>query len=137
LKNCLVRVAFDLQQSAAKPGRFDLQLRDWRSEPYKAGPYLGFLPDGSIDVGGVIGRVAPGTWMHLELIMDLRTGSPEHATYRLRITPAGGAPIERTLPLLDATFTELTWLGLIGSESQPGSTYLDNLICEPIQTAQH
>lgn len=122
-----VTLRFDCMNSREKPATFQVELRDWTSRPFKAGPTLLFSPEGSVKVGRDLHLPCePGRWYQVEISFDLGDKAPR--TYQLRFGPKGEVVEPVTVPHLSDEFKILTWLGFIAMDSdRHAEFFVDNL----------
>jgi len=120
-----IRVAFSL--------RIDAKANLWiegrtAGSQYQAGPSLRFHGDGRVIAGPTPLAVSmpADSWIRVEMIMDLRSGSS--ATYDLSLTPAGAATSQfSSLPFSAKGFNSLNWLGFISDAKHETTSYLDDI----------
>lgn len=119
--------------------RFDLWLgkgavlfhewRTWDSGPYQVGPSL-WVRDGQLSVAGKpLAELPQEAWMTFEI--ECGVGASVSGSWRLRVTPAGGRTLEFDgLPLGNAQFKDLTWIGWCSMADAPTVFYLDRCVLQ-------
>lgn len=115
------------------PASINLEFRDWpKGETYRTGPYLQFLPDGTVRVPGdkgwkVVGHFPPGRWLHVDI--ELVQGQTAH--YNLKLTAADGRPVVTdSLPMRSDNFVRCNWFGFSGADTKEARFYVDNIAIE-------
>lgn len=119
--------------------RFDVRLgegavlfhewRTWDAGPYQVGPSL-WVRDGQLTVGGKkLADLPKDTWLTFEIACAV--GESVDGSWRLRVTPEGGSPLEfEGLPLGSGQFRELNWLGWCSMAETSTAFYLDRCVLE-------
>lgn len=132
-RESVLQMRCQVRNDPEKPASFNLEFRDWpKGEVYRTGPYLQFLPDGTVRVPGgtswkEVGKFAPGQWLTVDV--ELVPGENKH--YNLRITRAGGDSIVAdNLPMRSADFGRCSWFGFSGADTKETTFYVDSILAE-------
>ncbi len=120
-----VRHAFDVWLEPA--AQFFTEWRDAGDYPQNVGPSVQFDGSGKVSVAGkVLAQLPAQTWFRVEIEAALGQDAPR--TFRLQLTPAGGATQTFAgLPISGTGFHQLTWLGYSSTAAADTAFYLDNL----------
>lgn len=129
----VLEFACSVRNDPEKPASFNLEFRDWPTgQTYRTGPYLQFLPDGTIRVPGdkgwqTAGQLPPGAWLRVEV--ELVQG--ENSRYNLRLTgPDDKTVTSGPLPMRNAEFRQCNWLGFSGADTKEAIFYVDDVVIE-------
>lgn len=129
----VLRMTCSLFNDPEDPASINLEFRDWpNGKTYQTGPYLQFLPDGTVRVPGdsgwkVVGNFLPGEWLTIEI--ELVQGENKH--YNLKLTSAGGKSVTTSgLPMRSTEFEQCNWLGFVGADTKEAIFYVDNITIE-------
>ena len=102
------------------------EWRDWRSNPYKAGPAM------RIDNGKLFVRdkslmdLPAGKWARFEMTMPLTAQGA--AKWDLTVTPQGGEKKTFTgLAVADKDFSQVNWIGFIAVPTSHVCFYIDDV----------
>lgn len=122
-----VEFSWDMLNSREAPAGFYLELREYGTvSPFLVGPTVGVAPDGMVSASGVeIETIPSGTWVHVDIRLDLGEGKP--LTYDLTLSVPGRDPVVRTLPCKNSEFRKITWLGIASTSDANTVFYIDNL----------
>jgi len=123
VKTGTIRLSFDFKNSAIAPGRMSVELRD-ESEPYRFGPRVRLLPDGTVIAGrenAKVAKVATGQWVHLIVDFTL-PGKTFHVT-----VSQGGMKTTKTLSFVSDDFGTLASVHSMADGNEPAVMYLDNV----------
>ncbi len=122
-----IQLSWDMLNSKESPASFFIEAR--QSNPvssYLVGPTVSVRPDGKVLASGrEIGTVPLGTWVHVDIRMDLGEGKP--ATYDLSMSVPGRDPVAAKLPYGKSKFCKITWLGISSTSNANTVFYIDNL----------
>jgi acyl-CoA thioesterase I len=112
--------------SAAAPADFSVELRDWSSGSFVAGPALMFRPGGAVDLPGSPGfaTLPLGQWAHVEVVFPMSEAAGRKGTVRLVLADKS---VHEKQIALDDRFRAITWLGLVASSKARAVYYVDNL----------
>ncbi len=125
-----VRCAFDLR---VDPKAFLIvEQRDYQDGAYATGPRFE-IRDGKLTLNGPArADIPPNVWMHVELTTNLDPAGK--GTWSLVIRIPGKPDVAATgLSFADPKFKRLTWLGFISNAIWNTSSYLDNIVLEPVR----
>jgi parallel beta helix pectate lyase-like protein len=129
----VLRMTCSLVNDPDKPASINLEFRDWpNGKTYQTGPYLQFLPDGTVRVPGdsgwnVVGNFPPGKWITVEI--ELVQGDNKH--YDLKLTATDGRCVtSKDLPMRSPEFERCNWLGFVGADVKEATFYVDNITVE-------
>lgn len=129
----VLRMTCSLLNDPDKPASINLEFRDWpKGETYRTGPYLQFLPDGTVRVPGnkgwkEVGHFPPGQWLHVEI--KLTQG--EHGHYDLKLSGDDDKfVITNNLPMRSEKFERCNWVGFSGADTKDATFYVDNVAVE-------
>lgn len=102
------------------------EWRDWRDQPYKAGPSFS-ITGGKLVIGGrPLMDIPSGVWGRYKVQAAIGRGAA--GKWSLTVTLPGGPP--RTfsdLPNVRPDFTALTWIGFISAATDKTVFYVDDL----------
>ncbi|MGQ9732197.1 MAG: hypothetical protein ACUVX8_13120, partial [Candidatus Zipacnadales bacterium] len=124
----LIHCAFDVR---IEPGAiFWHEWRD-RANPYHAGPSVRIEANGELRAGGQTLLTVPhGQWLHMDI--DCGLGKEAGETYQLAVTLPNGEEHVFEVPLANAEFRRLQWLGFISLAEKTTAFYIDNVQLLPI-----
>jgi len=102
------------------------EWRTWETGPYRVGPSL-WIKDGQLTVGGKkLTDVPYEKWVTIEV--NCKVGTSADGKWSLRMTlPDGENRIFDDLPLGNAEFGDLTWIGWCSMAQQKTAFYLDQV----------
>ena len=107
-------------------------INEWRdaSQPYRVGPSIRINADGQLIANGEpLMSVPIGEWVRLSIVAGL--GKQATGTYGLTVTAPGQSPREfPNLPVGNAAWRSLRWLGFISLAPQKTVLYLDDVKLE-------
>ena len=125
----VLRVTCSVLNDPDEPASINLEFRDWpKGSTYQTGPYLQFLPDGTVRVPGskgwkVVGKFPPGEWLTIDI--ELVQGKNIH--YNLRLTTGTGQSVTvKDLPMRSQEFERCNWLGFSGADTKAATFYVDS-----------
>ena len=119
-----VLFAFSVLNSKDAPVRFYAEMRG-KGSTSDIGPSLHFGRDGTLVANGTTVLVAaPGTWLGIEIRLQLGDTAPKEYTL---VTRLNGAETTQVIPFTHETFSEIRWLGISAADDADGVFYLDNL----------
>jgi hypothetical protein len=120
------RLSLKLWQDPANPAELSLGTRSYMGATCLTGVRVRIGPDGAVFAGDKkLGTVPQGEWITLEL--SFGSGAEHAASYDVSATLTNGARLEATqVPVADATFQQLNWIGVIASGTK-GRLYIDDL----------
>lgn len=122
------RVEFDVRVEAATD--LVVEWRDYREGDYHSGPAFS-IRRGRIEIAGHEPVEVPaGEWLHCA--MEAGLGPSRDGRWRLEVRGPVGERIEQVLPLRDARFETLDWVGFVSNARTATSAYLDNLRILPV-----
>ena len=123
-----LRFSCNLFNDPDKPASINLEFRDWpKGNTYQTGPYLQFLPDGTVRVPDRgtwkhVGNFPPGQWLRIEI--ELVQGKDSH--YNLRLTGADKkSVVTKALPPRSPTFERCNWVGFSGADTKQAQFFVD------------
>jgi hypothetical protein len=129
-----VELAFKVRQHDQKPGRFWVELRDYKTAEkgnYFAGPSLGFMGSGEIKHGqNTVMTLPPGQWVEVSLHFVVGPGAP--AQFELQVIVPGQQKQQFTLPFSKPQFRALTSLIISADGESEAIFYLDDMKFEVI-----
>ncbi|MHB1462939.1 MAG: right-handed parallel beta-helix repeat-containing protein [Armatimonadota bacterium] len=127
-----VHLQAKLRNDPLHPVVVELELRDWPGmigAKYATGPYLRLMPDGTVQAsdGGVmkpIGHCSSGEWLTVNVRFS--EGKGRANSYSVTLGPDGASV--SGLKFVSEGFTNFNWLGVMGTDKQPGAFYLDDVV---------
>lgn len=119
-------ISMKLYQDPSNPAELTVTSRSYIGPKYSTGVRVIVNTDGSVFAGTKnIGTVPPGQWFTLEL--NFGSGVGYSANYSVNVTLANGTKLEASqIPVLDADYLKLDWIGIIASGLK-GRLFMDDL----------
>ena len=129
-----VRIAFAFKVDAAARPQFECRDYDTPDgSPYAVGPSLHIVQGVLQAQGRELGRVAPGTWCDVEVLLHV-TGE-KAKTWDCTVKPAGGEAKTTTGLRVQKNFRVLEWVGFMTNGREPATWWLDDFRVDPAEPA--
>lgn len=131
----VLRMQCSVRNDPSQPATFQIEFRDWpQGEPYRTGPHLRFLPDGTVQTAAgshwnEVGKIVPDQWTRVEIQFEQGAGKPK--TYSLRLAgPSEEIAKKDGLSFQSGDFARCSWLGIMGVDTKAAAFSVDDLKLE-------
>jgi hypothetical protein len=125
VKTGTIQLSFDFKHSSDAPGKMNVEFRD-KSRPYRVGPRVRLLPDGTVTGGKDVQvvKVVPDQWAHISI--DFTLNSEPEKTFHVTVSQ-GTMKMGKTFPFASGDFGTLEKIHFSAYGNEPAVMYLDNI----------
>ncbi|MBT3288146.1 MAG: right-handed parallel beta-helix repeat-containing protein [Victivallales bacterium] len=125
-----VHLSLAAMNSREAPAQVSIEIRDYANSGAKeflSGPTLFLRNNGEIATADkVLGRVANGEWVKIDI--DMKVGPDAPKTCTVTLTGPDGVPKTATVPYIHTDFAAASWFGIVSNGQAPCAFYIDDLL---------